>query len=106
MNSITCPHCGLINWATSESCKRCCGSLLAAASGAELSPLGSANRSSSFSKKWFLAFLLLAIPIGVWQYSRARNQAIISALLKSDAFNEPLTVEVYKNLYGPEWANV
>ena len=30
MNSIKCPHCGLTNWATDETCKRCKQSLHAA----------------------------------------------------------------------------
>jgi type II secretory pathway pseudopilin PulG len=42
MNSIKCPQCGLINWATVEACKRC-GAQFAEASG----PVSQASRAES-----------------------------------------------------------
>lgn len=96
MNNVKCPHCGLINWPKADSCKKCGCPLLASDPTIVFDHSAPPNHSRSFSKKWFLTIFVLAVPLGVWLYVHTRDQAIIAALQQSDAFNEPITVEVYK----------
>lgn len=64
MNSVRCFHCGLSNWSTTQSCKRCGGELSAADASSKFIPAGSSSKASaSFSKKW----------LGTWSNSPPWN---------------------------------
>ena len=103
MNSVRCPDCGLSNWSTAESCKRCGGELLASVASSKFIPAKSSSKAStSFGKKWLLTLFLIAIPLVFWQYIRTRDEAIVLAIQNSVAFSQPVTVDAYMevNAFG------
>lgn len=100
MSSLRCLSCGLVNWSTAESCKKCGGALMDPAHYLEFNLVAEKSReSSNFSwLKRLLVFLLIAIVavlLVVWLRTRARNQAIVAAIQSSNLFAKQ-TVEACK----------
>lgn len=92
MNNIRCSDCGLVNWSSEESCKRCSAALI---SGRALQLTNEKSSGSPLKKLLLIIFVvaIVVIPFWVWQKRAARNREMAAAIRSSTLFAKPVTVE-------------